>query len=273
MCELFAMSTKLPADVNFSLTEFAKHGGETGPHKDGWGIAYYRDGDVNTVRQADSAANSDWVKFIQQHHFKATTVISHIRYATQGALVLKNTQPFHRELGGTIHTFVHNGDLGDLASRCPLGPASPFQPVGETDSERAFCVLLSRLLPLWRDENRVGAPPIEKRFDALNAFAQEFRAFGSLNFIYSDGVTLFLHSHKRRNPGDAECTFPGLHVLVRGCEVEDVPDVKGLEIDSHWQNVVLAASVPLTDEMWFPLPEGELLAVERGEILFCKHQF
>jgi len=272
MCELFAMSSRVPADVNFSLAEFSKHGGMTGPHKDGWGIAYYLDGDVNSVRQADSAANSDWVQFIRQHHFQATTIISHIRYATQGDLVLKNTQPFHREMGGKIHTFVHNGDLGDLEKRYPTGPAHRYQPVGDTDSERAFCVLMHRLEPVWLDVHRVGIPALEKRYDVLEAFADEFRSYGSLNFIYSDGVTLFIHSHKRRLPDDPVFRFPGMHILTRGCEVpgKDV-STPGLEI-SQWQNVVLAASTPLTDELWFPLEEGELLAVEGGEILFCRHR-
>ena len=41
MCELFAMSSRVPATVTFSLEEFARHGGLTAPHKDGWGIVYY----------------------------------------------------------------------------------------------------------------------------------------------------------------------------------------------------------------------------------------
>jgi len=38
MCELFAMSSRHPANVRFSLEEFSRHGGLAGPHKDGWGI-------------------------------------------------------------------------------------------------------------------------------------------------------------------------------------------------------------------------------------------
>jgi glutamine amidotransferase len=39
MCELSAMSALQPAEVSFSLEEFSQHGGLSGPHKDGWGIA------------------------------------------------------------------------------------------------------------------------------------------------------------------------------------------------------------------------------------------
>ncbi len=46
MCELFALSSRDPATMTLSLEAFAKRGGLTGPHKDGWGIAYYENAEV-----------------------------------------------------------------------------------------------------------------------------------------------------------------------------------------------------------------------------------
>ena len=40
MCELFAMSSRLPSTVNLSLKTLADHGGGSAPHDDGWGSAY-----------------------------------------------------------------------------------------------------------------------------------------------------------------------------------------------------------------------------------------
>ena len=51
MCELFAMSSRHPATVTLSLSELLRHGGDTGPHADGWGIAYYEGGDARLVRR------------------------------------------------------------------------------------------------------------------------------------------------------------------------------------------------------------------------------
>ena len=42
MCELLGMSAHHPASITISLNEFARHGGETGPHADGWGVAVPR---------------------------------------------------------------------------------------------------------------------------------------------------------------------------------------------------------------------------------------
>jgi glutamine amidotransferase len=43
LCELFALSSRLPATVSLSLKTLAEHGGGSAPHADGWGIAYYRE--------------------------------------------------------------------------------------------------------------------------------------------------------------------------------------------------------------------------------------
>jgi hypothetical protein len=41
MCELLGMSSNRQATVNLSLMKLAEHGGFSGPHRDGWGVAYY----------------------------------------------------------------------------------------------------------------------------------------------------------------------------------------------------------------------------------------
>jgi predicted glutamine amidotransferase len=43
------MSSPLPTNVSFSLAEFARHGGGSATHKDGWGIAFYQGADALIV--------------------------------------------------------------------------------------------------------------------------------------------------------------------------------------------------------------------------------
>jgi glutamine amidotransferase len=44
-------------------------------------------------------------------------------------------------------------------------------------------------------------------------------------------------------------------------------EADGLTISGHNQHVVLAATVPLTDEPWEALAEGEIVVARRGEIV------
>lgn len=266
MCELFAMSSRYPVDVRFSLEEFSRHGGLAGPHKDGWGIAWYEDDDVRLVKEPRAAADSPCLRFIQDHPFRASTVLSHIRKATQGRNTLANSQPIARELGGHMHVFAHNGDLAGSPLR-KVFHLGRFHPIGETDSEYAFCALVERLAPIWRAPKQV--PSMDERLSLIAQFAERLRVLGPANFLYADGDALFVHAHKRTHADGIRP--PGLHVLSRACKAgAGAIAVEGLSIApvDGAQEVVLVASVPLTGfEAWAPLGEGEILAVQSGQIV------
>ncbi len=121
MCELLGMSAHHPASITLSLNEFARHGGETGPHADGWGVAYYEGPDANLIRESTPAADSVLMSTLRQYKVASEIVIAHIRRASFGPVELKNTHPFRRELGGRIHTFAHNGDLPGIEDRFGSG--------------------------------------------------------------------------------------------------------------------------------------------------------
>ena len=265
MCELFAMSSSHPATVTYSMREFARHGGLTSDHVDGWGVAYVEDHDVRVFRDTDAAAESPYLQLVSALKVRSNTVISHIRKATQGEVALRNTQPFARELGGRVHLFAHNGDLRGIDGQ-PEVQLAPIPPIGETDSEHAFCALLHRLSFLWIEPKEI--PEITQRLRVVADFASGIRPLGPANFIYTDGDAIFLHGHRRKTSGDGVIRPPGLHLLCRSCEVTPGPiEIPGLAIASETQNVVLAASVPLTREGWTPLAEGEVVAVREGEVI------
>lgn len=263
MCELFAMSSRGPATVTLSLERLARHGGVGGPH-DGWGTAYYEDGDVRLIKDAAAASASPWLRFVATQPLRSHIVLSHIRRATVGESCYANTHPFARELGGRMHVFAHNGNLSGVwqDARFALGW---HRPIGSTDSEYAFCALLARLDSLWRPGS--SPPDPEQRFAIVSEFAADVRTLGPANFIYCDGDVVFAHGHRRRH-ADGSIRPPGLCVLERECRREDAYlAAEGLRIGPLPQRVVLLASVPLTDEAWRPLATGEVVAVRAGEIL------
>ncbi len=267
MCELFAMSGRFPAPVDRCLDELASRGGQTGPHRDGWGIAYYaEDGAVQLFKEAEAASGSDWVSFIQAHPFNMPVVLSHIRRASQGGISLKNTQPFRRELGVHCHVFAHNGDLADIESD-QVFTIGFHRPIGETDSEYAFCALLGRLERLWLSTD--GVPPLERRFDIVVRFARDLRSLGMANFIYADGDAVFAHGNLRTERPNEPPRPPGLHFLHRVCSGNSEDSrCRGPcpASGSEEQEMALIASVPLTDEAWRPFREGEVLALRAGRI-------
>jgi len=263
MCELFGLSSDKPVALTVSLQALARHGSLNGP-TDGWGAAYYEQTDVRLIKEATAASKSEWVRFIEGHRLCNTLILSHIRKATQGARTYSNTQPFVRELGGRMHVFAHNGNLKGLQDAFGKTPGR-YHPVGDTDSERAFCALLDQMAELWTDWATV--PELGQRMALVADFAAKLRPLGPANFIYGDGDTFFAHGD-RRTQTNGTVVPPGLCVLERHCNGAQGGDISvdGLALEPGDQNVALVASVPLTNEVWRPLDHGEVIALRNGLI-------
>jgi len=266
MCELLGMSAHHPASITLSLNEFARHGGETGPHADGWGVAFYDGPDANLIRESTSAADSVLMSTLRGYKLTSEIVIAHIRRASFGPVELRNTHPFRRELGGRVHTFAHNGDLPGIEDQFDLEQNGFALPVGNTDSEYAFCLLMQRLSRVWSGKGVIPSLSIRKKI--ISGFARQIGTLGSANFLYSDGDALFVHGHLRTQ-SDGSVRAPGLHYISVSCDYglgrSELASVK-LESDQV-QKVTLVATTPLNEGDWTPMLEGELLILKGGEIV------
>lgn len=141
------MNCNVPTDIVFSFTGFALRGGQTDTHHDGWGIAFFEGAGVRHFVDHQAAIHSPIAELIKNYPIKSKNVIAHIRKATQGEVMLENCHPFVRELWGRYWVFAHNGDLKEFAPVLH----GPFRPVGTTDSEQAFCLILQELSERFGD--------------------------------------------------------------------------------------------------------------------------
>jgi predicted glutamine amidotransferase len=263
MCELLGMSSLRATQLALSFQALAAHSGGASTTRDGWGVAFYQGNDVALFREPLAASDSPLVGFLRSRGPDTSLALSHIRHATRGARSLANTQPFVRELGGRTHVFAHNGDLPGIERTLNLA-FDHRRPVGTTDSEHAFCALLERLHGLWHAA--VTPPSLAQRWSVVAQFAADLGKLGPANFLYSDGEVLFAHGH-RRIQADGRIAAPGLWLWSCQCADPDQPvHAGGLTVAPGFQEMVLLASVPLTDEAWRPLGEGELVAVSAGRL-------
>ena len=266
MCELLGMSAHHPASITLSLNEFARHGGETGPHADGWGVAFYEGPDANLIRESTAAADSVLMSTLRGYRVASKIVIAHIRRASFGPVELRNTHPFRREIAGRVHTFAHNGDLPGIENRYSLDSTGFVTPVGNTDSEYAFCLLMQNLSSAWISKDN--PPDLQTRKKIVAEFAHQIDECGPANFLYSDGDALFVHGHVRTQP-DGSMSSPGLHYISVTCDYgfgqSDLASVK-LQSD-RVQKVTLVSTTPLNDGNWLPMRAGELLVLRGGEVV------
>lgn len=259
------MSCRHPARLTFSLAALARRARLPSSNQDGWGLAYYQGPDVALYRDTTSADHHPLVDWLMQHGPATQTAIGYIRHSTQGEISLANTGPFIRELNGRIHTFVHNGNL-----LCPDNVRARgvhrFQPIGETDSERAFCELLEKMAALPKGAGELLS--LEARMDVLSDVARQYRDCGPSNFIYGDGDVLFVHADQRYQDVAGVISPPALHLFE--CSADEKP---GLVCDveppftGNDQHVILLATVPLSDHSWQAMDRGQLLALRDGAIV------
>jgi len=266
MCELFAVSSKLPTKITFSLEEFASHGGKKAHHTDGWGLAFYNGPFAQIFHEAEPSAYSEWMEFLRTHQTPSRRIMSHIRHATMGPRSLRNTQPFSRELGGQRHVFCHNGDLkgihGDIQT-------TRFKPIGDTDSELAFCYLVEQLQTIWVDDK----PSLESRIAVIDRVFNQLSKRGPANFLYSDADYLYAFANRRTQP-DGEIKPPGMYYLSRHCGLGNkTSKLPSVELENKndtnvaQQSLLLFASVPLSDENWIPFKPHQLIVSKNGAIV------
>lgn len=271
MCELFCLSSRHATRTTFSLRHFAAHGASHTRNIDGWGVAFHDGRDARLYKEPEPAGDSPLLGFIERHLHPTHLLISHLRRATVGGNSLANTQPFVRELGGRVHLFAHNGGFHAIETMFARS-VHRFHPVGETDSEKGFCLLLDRLVKIWEG---VTPPPLDARLAIVEGFAAEMRSLGIANFLYSDGEFVFGHGH-RRTQADGVVRPPGLwarhrprhgaHHVVESAASGVTIHHEGQPADDG-QEVALLASVPVTGGHWSPLAEGEVVVLSAGKLI------
>lgn len=237
------MSANVPTDICFSFTGLMQRGGRTGPHRDGWGIAFYEERGCRLFHDPQPSADSEIAQLIHRYPIKSRIVVSHIRRATHGRVCLENTHPFVRELWGRHWTFAHNGKLPGV-KRLPLGT---YRPIGTTDSEHAFCYLLDRV------RARFPRPParVEQLGRHIEALCAELRQLGTFNLLLSDSRHLFAHCTTHLCWLTRRAPFGKARLLDAEVIVDFVQETTPNDI------VTVIATRPLTsDETWHVMPPG-----------------
>ncbi|MEM5325625.1 class II glutamine amidotransferase [Paraburkholderia sp. JHI2823] len=254
MCQLLGMNCAAPTDVTFSFTGFAARGGATDHHADGWGIAFFEDKACRLFIDNEASARSPIAEMVKHYPIKSRNTIAHIRKATQGNCALENSHPFQRELWGRHWIFAHNGDLEGFDPVL----SGVYQPVGTTDSERAFCMLLQGL----RNAFPGAQPPLDELFAALESLTREVTQFGVFNFLMSNGQALFAHCSTHLHYLVRRWPFSTAHLVDADVSIDFA------KYTTPEDRVAVIATAPLTDnEVWTRFAPGDLMMFQHGDVI------
>jgi predicted glutamine amidotransferase len=215
MCELFGFCGESAGRPDTLLRSFAEHSTRN-PH--GWGIACYSHGEL-LLRKMPETALSSKAYFEAIRDAEGKIIISHIRNASCGEIHERNCHPFRREQGGKQWAFAHNGHIDGIGLHPRCG--------GETDS-------IGR-----------AADPYKGVIDCIGGIFNDYE-FGRevrLNFLLSDGETLYAFSHHPEKP---------MYYAARETAVG---------------SSLMIATQPLDTCGWTALPDDRLIVVSHGKLL------
>jgi predicted glutamine amidotransferase len=247
VCRLFGMSAgREPARATFWLLD-APDSLSTQSHRepDGTGLGWFDAQGVPHVSKQALAAYSDRRFAREAREVSATTFVAHVRFASTGALELRNTHPFEQH--GRL--FAHNGVIEELpALDAHLGDDLRLVK-GDTDSERLFALITRETVA--RDGD-LGAG-----IEAACGWVAANLPLYAINFVLAsaDGVWALRYplTHPlyvlERELGEPLAHESSLGTRVQSAEGADRP------------LVVLASERMDADPGWRLLPQGELLHI------------
>jgi predicted glutamine amidotransferase len=248
MCRLFAMTGgSEPVSATFWLLQAPDSLSDQGRREpDGTGLGWFDERDRPVISKQPLAADEDATFAREAKKVRSRTFVAHVRYATTGALVTRNTHPF--EFDGRI--FAHNGMVEDLpALERELGP-SLSRVQGDTDSERLFALITKEIERLGDVGDGIAS--------AIGWVAAHLRLL-AVNFVMIDANDLWA------------LRYPEVHdlfVLERTAGGGSLDHARGGRIRASSPEladrdcVVVATERMDDDPGWRQIPAGELVHVD-----------
>ena len=231
MCELFGVTSDRKVELNKLLRLFFEHSSE---HPNGWGLAFFDDGNISIEREPVKASDSHYLKNRLTGEILSSRMMAHIRRATIGEISFNNTHPFTgRDDTGRQWVLMHNGTIFESSE---LTRYQCFQK-GSTDSERILLYIIDRINTLHREGGDVEAP--EVRINVIDDVVHKLSEHNKINLMIFDGENFYIHKN------EAGTLFRYSH-----------------------NGTVILSTKALMREGWEEIPQNRLLVYRDGNLFF-----
>ncbi|MHA1302880.1 MAG: class II glutamine amidotransferase [Candidatus Heimdallarchaeaceae archaeon] len=223
---------------------------------DGRGYAYYTEGKWYIYKEVPDLSEGNRIESTIEYPRKisCSTFISHVRKASIGKRVIENTHPFDLDIYDKKWLFAHYGHL--RLYRFIHAAGGHFSPLGETDSESAFCTLMNEISSLGRHVKDY------KIIHAIQKKAEELIKSGGLNFLLSPGEILYAYYSGYKS------LYYATHVIEANKELraEDQYVFFKLKTFNNDLQISFVSSEPFIDNIdWRKLEPGEVYSFKDGK--------
>ncbi|SFB30824.1 glutamine amidotransferase [Acetitomaculum ruminis DSM 5522] len=231
MCELFGVTANKKIVINQWLKDFFSHSKD---HPNGWGLAFFDDGNVHVEKEPLQALKSNYLKCRLKEKIQTSIFLAHIRRATIGDDSYSNSHPFvATDNTGRAWTLIHNGTIFDA----PQLSIYLHHQKGSTDSERILLYLIDQINDL--NNKSQGILKAKERFKAVENTIKKLAPENKLNLLIYDDEYLYVHMNA------AGTLF-----------VNEKPGISAFS--TH----------PLDDEIWKEVSQNRLLVYKEGSLVY-----
>ena len=237
-----------------------------GSHPLGWGVAWYPNDDQAAIVKKDPVARGTHVQMetlADWNTFRSSIFFCKAKGAAKG-YTHHETQPFSRSFAGQEWIFMHNGDLDRVRlAELHLDKSRFLEPLGNTDSELAFCYLLGKVMET--EARKLSEVP----YTVLMSWFEQLDALGSADMCISDGLTLACFYgtrstrrlyYSRIQPSDHITKFESEAMHLELCDPRDT-----------YRTALVISSSPFDAGSWLQMQPGQLLVVKRGAVVWNSH--
>lgn len=234
-----------------------------GSHSHGWGFGWYPDDHASAMVTKDPAARGEQVlvdTITDWSDFRSTVFFCKVRGASKGYNIAQ-AQPFSRSFAGRDWLFMHNGDLDKAELETLHGRKTRLlEPLGNTDSELAFCNLLSLI------EEGAARKIADIDPNLLYSWFLRFDTLGSSDMLWTDGDSIVCF-HGSQSPKDM------YHTRIQPPNNQDEYSSEAAHISLRdprdaYRTALIVSSSPFSGENWLQMRSAQMLIIRRGAIVW-----
>jgi transglutaminase-like putative cysteine protease/predicted glutamine amidotransferase len=228
-----------------------------------WGFSWYPNDNLAAIIAKDPASKDSEVltnALTDRTRFRSSTFMAKTKDHAKGDSY-HEVQPFSRSFAGRDWTFVHNGNLDKSKLEKLFNEKSHFlEPLGTTDSELAFCYLISKLA----DEGARKLSGLSNK--KLQRWFKELDGFGGADIAISDGSTMACyHGTNAPQPLYYSRLQPPEHPTYFESDFAwfDLSDPRDI-----YRTYFILSSRMFHMGYWFQMQPGQLFILKKGTLVW-----
>ncbi len=235
----------------------------------GSGIAWYPEDEnaATIIKDPKSFAELGRPKVLDdKNSFVSTTFMMHLNGASWNPIA-QDTEPYSRAVGKRDWIWMHQGalDMGKLRKKNNQGGENFYEPVGNTDSELAFCIILNRITrSKIKKLSEVG-------WDRIHDWFKEMNELGTSNFFLSDGRNTIVY-----------CGLDGTNAVYKQRIKPPYENISfknadaGFEMDfrnedDELRTMLIFSTLPVTASGSQQMKKGQMIVARNGSIKWNSH--